>query len=298
MNSCFDGKYADMTLGTLYVVATPIGNLADWSERARLTVASVTRVFAEDTRVSATLLAHYGIKTPLASLNAHNESDRIAPVLAALQAGYSVALISDAGTPAVSDPGARVVAAARAAGATVVPIPGANAAIAALSASGIDGPFLFLGFLPARSAARQAVVAEHAHGQYALVIYEAPHRVAETIEDLVLVLAVDRQIVIAREITKKFETIAVMALGDAPQWVAADANRTRGEFVLIVSAAAVNIDTDNVKREGDRVLGVLLAELPLKQAVNLAVAITGGKKNDLYERALELKAERAMPDAS
>ncbi|MEO7404932.1 MAG: 16S rRNA (cytidine(1402)-2'-O)-methyltransferase, partial [Burkholderiales bacterium] len=209
-------------------------------------------------------------------------------IVEALAGGASIALVSDAGTPAVSDPGAQLVRAVRASGYPVVPIPGASALIAAVSAAGVEGPFLFLGFLPARGGPRRATLEPYVQATHALVLYEAPHRVVETIDDLLTEFGAARRIVIARELTKRFETITEMPLGDVPAWLAADANRIRGEFVLVV-APAPHVVSDEGTLELDRVLAPLLAELPLKQAVSLAVAITGLKKNSVYTRALGLK---------
>lgn len=206
-----------------------------------------------------------------------------------MREGRSVALVSDAGTPAVSDPGARAVAAVRAAGFDVIPVPGPNAAIAALSASGLTDPhFLFYGFLPAKAAARRKALAELKPLSCALVFYEAPHRIEETVADLAAVLEPDRTLVIARELTKLFESIASLPLAEAPAWLAADADRRRGEFVLAVSAPP---PAEGVPAGAERTLDLLLAELPLRQAVKLAAEISGASKNDLY--ALALKKRRA-----
>lgn len=270
--------------GCLHVVATPIGNLGDLTYRAREVLASVDTVLAEDTRTTATLLAHYGIPAKSISLHEHNETRRAVDVIAAMQAGRSFALVSDAGTPGISDPGARLVAAVRAAGLTVVPVPGANAAVAALSVAGMEGPFVFLGFLPARSAGRRDALAPYAELACAIVLYEAPHRIRETIIDLAEVLGAARRILIAREITKRFESIELLPLGAALAWMDADPNRTRGEFVLVVEPAVPSEDDDLA--EGERVLRILLTELSTKQAVSLAASITGARRNALYERAL------------
>lgn len=273
----------------LYVVATPIGNLADITQRALDTLRDADVVYAEDTRTSAALFAHHGIRTPLKALHEHNETRAAPEVLRALDAGHAVALISDAGTPAISDPGAFVVAAAREAGHRVVPIPGPNAAIAALSASGIAGPFLFVGFLPPKAGARRKLLESWRAAPHALVFYEAPHRVLECVDDLLRVYGPTRTLTIARELTKLFETIHVCALGDAPTWFAEDANRLRGEFVLIVSGAPAG--EDETLADGERVLKLLLEELPLKRAARLAADITGARKNELYERGLAYKDE-------
>jgi 16S rRNA (cytidine1402-2'-O)-methyltransferase len=280
-------KSASNSKATLYVVATPIGNLADLSGRALTVLRECHVIAAEDTRVTRRLLDHYGIVTRTIALHAHNELHASTEVLAALASGKDVALVSDAGTPAISDPGARVVAAARAAGHAVSPAPGPNAAAAAMSVSGFDAPhFLFYGFLPARAVARRTALQEIAALPYALVFYEAPHRVAECVTDLAATLGTERRVLIARELTKLFEETHVCMLRDAPAWFAADANRERGEFVLVVDAPAAASAPDD---GADGVLGVLLGELPLKQAVAIAAKLTGIARNALYERALHLK---------
>jgi 16S rRNA (cytidine1402-2'-O)-methyltransferase len=275
--------------GTLYVVATPIGNLEDLTARARAVLAAVDVIAAEDTRHTRQLLAHYGIGGSLTSLHEHNEAAASGKLVARLAAGQSIALVSDAGTPCISDPGARLVAAVRASGHRVVPIPGANAAIAALSASGIEGPFLFCGFLPAKAGERRHAVERLSALPFALVFYEAPHRVVEAVHDLADLLGAGRKILIARELTKKFESIHDCMLGDAEAWLAADADRRRGEFVLVVTGAAAHRGA--LAPDAEHALSALLAELPVKQAVRLAAAITGAPRNPLYARALELAGE-------
>jgi 16S rRNA (cytidine1402-2'-O)-methyltransferase len=274
---------------TLYVVATPIGNLRDISLRALDVLKQADVIAAEDTRVTAKLLNHYGIANKLTALHEHNERRVVPQVLALLAAGKSVALVSDAGTPAISDPGAQLVTAAISAGYPVTPIPGANAAVAALSAAGLVTPhFLFYGFLPAHAASRRRELAGLRALPYALVFFEAPHRVNDCIGDLRAAFGDARRIVIARELTKLFETIHACPLGEAGGWLEANADRRKGEFVLILEGAAPVHDAGD---QGQRVLEILLAELPLKQAVTLATKITGSKKNDLYELALKLKGE-------
>jgi 16S rRNA (cytidine1402-2'-O)-methyltransferase len=270
----------------LYVVATPIGNLGDITHRAVQTLRDADIVAAEDTRTSRGLLTHLGISTKLVALHAHNERRAAEDVVRWIEEGKSVALVTDAGTPAVSDPGTGVVAAVRAAGFRVFPIPGPSALTAALSASGIefDGA-VFAGFLPVKGRERRDKLEALAAGPWAIVLFEAPHRIAETLGDLHKTLG-DRDVVIARELTKKFETIARVPLAEARAWVEADDDRRRGEFVLVVEGRAVErVDAHDPKA----LLEILLAELPLKQAVALAVKLTGGKKNDLYALALEIK---------
>lgn len=242
---------------------------------------------AEDTRVTAKLFARHHITTPLAALHAHNERRVIPRVLRTLEAGRAVALVSDAGTPGVSDPGAQLAAAARAAGYRVVPVPGPSALTAAVSAAGFADPrFLFQGFLPQRAGERRRVLDELRVLPCALVFFEAPHRIDEALADLCERLGAQRRIVIARELTKRFEAIHACTLGEARQWIAAEAHRARGEFVLVVEGATERAEDAGRPR---RVLEPLLAELPLRQAVALAARITGARKNELYALALELK---------
>lgn len=276
---------------TLYVVATPVGNLGDISRRALEVLGSVDAVAAEDTRVTGQLLAHYGIAKRLIAVHEHNERRVVNQVLALLAAGRSLALTCDAGTPGISDPGAVVVAAARAAGFPVTPVPGANAAVAALSVSGITAPhFLFYGFLPAKAAARRRALALLARLPYTLVFHEAPHRVEECVADLRAALGGERRIVLARELTKLFESVHECTLAEAQAWLVADPKRRKGEFVLIVEGAGREKEEDGGAAR--RALAVLLGELPLKQAVNLAAKITGGKKNELYRMALAMRKKR------
>jgi 16S rRNA (cytidine1402-2'-O)-methyltransferase len=274
----------------LYVVATPIGNLADITLRALQILANADVVAAEDTRNTAHLLSHHAIRAKqLIAVHQHNERGAADKIIAQLQAGLSVAFVSDAGTPAVSDPGALLVQAVLAAGLRVIPIPGASAAVAALSAAGLnDAHFLFYGFLPNKSAARRATLQTLQEHPYTLVFYEAPHRIVECVNDLCAVFGDARQIVLAREITKLFETIHSCKLSEAEAWLMSDSNQQRGEFVVLISAAPPQV---GLSLESERVLKLLLAELPLKQAVQLAVQITGTGRNELYQLALQLKQE-------
>jgi|SRR5579871_3264670 len=271
--------------GTLYVVATPIGNLADLTSRARDTLAAVDVIFAEDTRVTAILLAHYGIDTPMVSLHEHNEARRSARVIEKLQQGSSAALVSDAGTPALSDPGAHLVRAVRASGFPVVAVPGPSALAAALSIAGVEGPFVFLGFLPARGPGRRKALASQLEFAGALVVYESPHRLRETLTDLREVFGAERAVLIARELTKRFEMAERVPLGDALAWLDADPNRSRGEFVLIVEPSA-RLPAERALSAAIDTLDKLLEELPLAQAVRLAQRITGAPRNPLYQHAL------------
>ncbi len=276
------------------MVATPLGNLRDLTLRAIDILASVDAIAAEDTRVSGVLLRHYGIATRPLSLHEHNEAARAAQIVAMLGAAKSVAVVSDAGTPAVSDPGARLVRAVRDAGFPVVPIPGANAAVAALSAAGLAAErFLFLGFLPAAATARRELLAAVVRLPVALVIYEAPHRVRDTVADLGTALGGERMLVVARELTKKFESITRTTLAAAPGWLAADSNRERGEFVLLVDVApdAGGVVADPTQ-DTRRLMAALVAELPPARAARVAAAVTGLPRDALYAQALALKAER------
>ena len=280
--------------GTLYVVATPLGNLRDLTLRALDVLGGADTIAAEDTRVTGVLLRHYGIATRPLSLHEHNESARAAQIVAQLGAGHSVALVSDAGTPAVSDPGARLVRAVRDAGFPVVPIPGANAAIAAVSAAGLAAErFVFLGFLPAAAKARRELLAAVAGLPLALVVYEAPHRVRETVAHLGAALGGERTLVVAREVTKKFESITQTSLAEAPAWFDADPNHGRGEFVLLVDAPpkAVAVAGDAVL-DLRRLLTALVAELPPARAARVAAAATGLPRAAIYAQALALKSEQ------
>jgi 16S rRNA (cytidine1402-2'-O)-methyltransferase len=274
----------------LYVVATPIGNLSDITLRALDVLNGVDIIAAEDTRNTKYLLQHHGISdTRLLAVHQHNERGSADRVIASLQDGKSIALVTDAGTPAVSDPGAVLVEAVRAAGFRIIPIPGASAVVAALSASGLTDPhFLFYGFLPNKSTARRTALQALANLSCTLAFYEAPHRILECTADLQTVFGDERKIVFAREITKLFESIHRCRLGDALDWLNSDPNNQRGEFVLLVSGAPER--SEALDAEAERVLILLLQELPLKQAVQLAVQISGQNKNTLYQKALVLKS--------
>jgi 16S rRNA (cytidine1402-2'-O)-methyltransferase len=275
---------------TLYVVATPIGNLADITLRALDVLKRVDVIAAEDTRVTSHLLRHYGVATRLLALHEHNERQAAQKLIDLLSSGKSVAMVSDAGTPAVSDPGALAVAAVRAAGYPVIALPGANAALCALAAAGnAAGHFLFFGFLPAQAAARRRELEALGVLPYLLIFYEAPHRVAASVADMAAVFGTERRVTIARELTKLFESIHQCALGEATAWFEGDANRLRGEFVLLVDGRPSAQDAGDAA--AFRVLEILLRELPLKQAVQLAAEITGSARNALYSRALEMKKE-------
>ena len=275
--------------GSLHIVATPIGNLRDITLHALDVLRSADLIAAEDTRHTQPLLAAYGIQARLMAVHEHNEAGAAERIVAVLREGRSVAYVSDAGTPGVSDPGARLARAVRAAGLKVVPIPGASAVATALSVSGIEGPWLFAGFLPAQAGARRTELERLRTLACSLVFYEAPHRIRETVSDLAEGLEGERELVIARELTKHFEQVHVCRLDAALVWLDGDENHRRGEFVLLVGPAPAQPDDDT---EARRVLAILLAELPLRQATQLAAKLTGGRRNALYDLALTLRPEQ------
>lgn len=273
--------------GTLYVVATPIGNLADMVPRAIATLQMVAVIAAEDTRHSSRLLAHFDIKTPAIAYHDHSDEHRTEQLIQRLLAGEHVALISDAGTPLVSDPGYRLVKTARQHNINVVPIPGACAMIAALSAAGLPSDrFAFEGFLPAKQVARCTQLETLTNDARTLIFYEAPHRILETLQDMLNVFGADREVVVAREITKTFETIKGGNLASMVDWVAADSNQQRGEIVLLVHGAT-KPENAEISAEHMRIMRVLLDELPVKQAAAMGAKITGLKKNFLYQWVLD-----------
>lgn len=282
--------------GSLYVVATPIGNLGDITQRALEVLKSVDLVAAEDTRHSGQLLSRLGIAAKFVALHEHNEQQATPRLIADMQAGKSVAIITDAGTPAISDPGTLLVAAAHAADIRVVPVPGASAVVCALSAAGIVAPhWLFYGFLPAKSSHRRSALQTLVTLPYALIFYEAPHRITECIADLASIFEAERRVTFARELTKLFETIHSLPLGEASAWLAADPNRQKGEFVLIVEGAQP-VETDADQRQLRDTLTILLKELPLKQAAHIAAKLTGVKKNTCYQLALDMRDDSAAKD--
>jgi 16S rRNA (cytidine1402-2'-O)-methyltransferase len=277
--------------GALYVVATPIGNLADMSLRGIHVLSLVDAVACEDTRHSAALLRHLGIDKPLLAVHEHNEREAAGDVLVRLERGERVAYVSDAGTPAVSDPGAALVAAVSAAGRRCIPLPGASSALAALCVAGdvLGRGFVFVGFLPAKGGERALAleaVAERAETQ---VLFEAPHRIEALLQGLAAQCP-ERRVTVCRELTKQFEAVDTRLAAELPAWLAEDANRSRGEFVLVLHALAP-IDESADAAAHDKTLRVLMAELPLKQAVALAAELTGAPRNALYARALVLKAQ-------
>ena len=277
--------------GILYVVATPIGNLDDISTRAIDVLSQVTRIAAEDTRHSARLLQHLGINTPLVSVHDHNEAGQVQRLIAQLVTGEDLALISDAGTPLISDPGYRLVAAAHEASIQVVPVVGACAAIAALSVAGLPSDrFSFEGFLAAKTSQRQTQLKALANESRTLIFYEAPHRILECVQDMAAIFGSDRRVVLARELTKTFETIKQMTLAELCEFVESDTNQQRGEIVLVVEGAPEDSGL-MAQQELDALLLKLLKHLPVKATAQLAAELTGHKKNALYDRALELQKE-------
>jgi 16S rRNA (cytidine1402-2'-O)-methyltransferase len=281
-----------MVAGTLYVVATPIGNLQDLSERARQVLAGASLVAAEDTRHSRQLLEAHGIETRLVSVHEHNESERVPEILATLHGGASVALVSDAGTPLISDPGLRIVRAVIDAGIEVRAVPGPCAAIAALSISGLATErFGFEGFLPQKPGARREQIAALASDTRTLIFYEAPHRVVECLADLSAILGSQRPAVVARELTKVFETVYRGSLAELARRAEGDADMQRGEIVIIVEGRAGSSD-DAERAELERVLTVLVAELPVSQAASLAAKLTGASRNLAYQLALSLSTRK------
>ncbi|MEE2799106.1 16S rRNA (cytidine(1402)-2'-O)-methyltransferase [Halopseudomonas aestusnigri] len=277
--------------GTLFVVATPIGNLQDMSPRALQVLKDVRLIAAEDTRHSARLMQHFGIDTPMTACHDHNERDKGERLVERLLAGDDVALISDAGTPLISDPGYHLVRQAREAGVRVSPVPGACALIAALSAAGMPSDrFAFEGFLPAKAHGRRQRLQVLAAEDRTWMVYEAPHRLLECLQDMQQVLGDERRVLLARELTKTFETLRAAPLSELVKWVAGDSDQQRGECVLVVEGAPAP-KADEVGDEALRVLDLLLAELPLKRAAKLASEITGVRKNLLYQIALERGAQ-------
>jgi len=277
-------------IATLYVVATPIGNVTDISLRALHLLSLADAVACEDTRNTAHLMTRFGLNKPLIAAHQHNEREVAETLIARLQAGERIALVSDAGTPAVSDPGARIVDAVRAAGLRVLPLPGPSAAITAISASGLlNDQFYFVGFLPAKAKQRENILHSLRGVTATMVFYEAPHRILDCTTALVEAFEPTRQVVFARELTKLFEEVHRCPLSEAVAWIRADAHREKGEFVVLLEGATEAQDAEDV--EAERILNILLAECSVKQAANLTAQITGRKKNALYERALQLKGQ-------
>lgn len=280
---------SEKNVGTLYIVATPIGNLGDMTMRAVEVLGRVDKIAAEDTRHSSALLKHFSISKPALSLHNFNERERVAQVITALQQGESIALISDAGTPLISDPGYHLVREAKAQGITVIPIPGACALIAALSASGLPtDKFIFEGFLPAKAEARRQQLLTFMHEPRTVIFYEAPHRLLDTLQAMLQVFGGARKAVVAREISKVYESISSGDIQTLADYYASHADECRGEVVILLEGVEAADDV-KVSMRPQEVLKILLDELPLKQAVALAGKITGEKKNLLYDAALEMK---------
>ena len=276
----------DLT-GILYIVATPIGNLQDITQRALDTFAQVDLIAAEDTRHSGLLLSHYGIKKPFFALHDHNEQEKAHILVEKLKQGSHIALISDAGTPLISDPGFHLVRQCREAGIRVVPLPGACAAITALCASGIASDrFCFEGFLPAKSKARKDKLENIAEEDRTLIFYESTHRILDTLEDMQSVLGGERYIVLAREITKTWETITGNTIKNLREWLLEDANRTKGEMVLIVEGKPKSDNNDEISSQAVKALELIAEELPLKKAAAIVAELYGYKKNALYQFGL------------
>ena len=276
----------DLT-GILYIVATPIGNLQDITQRALDTFAQVDLIAAEDTRHSGLLLSHYGIKKPFFALHDHNEQEKAHILVEKLKQGSNIALISDAGTPLISDPGFHLVRQCREAGISVVPLPGACAAITALCASGIASDrFCFEGFLPAKSKARKDKLENIAEEDRTLIFYESTHRILDTLEDMQSVLGEERYIVLAREITKTWETIRGNTIKNLREWLLEDPNRTKGEMVLIVEGKPKSDNNDEISPQAVKALELIVEELPLKKAAAIVAELYGYKKNALYQFGL------------
>ncbi len=285
------GNIKCQTQAALYVVATPIGNLEDMTPRAIRILSEVDLIAAEDTRHSGKLLKHFGIEAKTEALHEHNERSQVPRLIEILQAGKSIAFITDAGTPLVSDPGFHLVRSARQAGLTVIPVPGACAAIAALSAAGLPSDrFVFEGFPPAKSAARRAVFEKLREEARTLIFYESPHRILESLKEMTEIFGPEREAVLARELTKQFETVRSGTLTELSEWVNRDPHQQLGEFVILIHGVPRE-EREAVDEEAERVLRILLGELPVSQAAALAAKITGLKKNRLYEYALNLKRD-------
>jgi 16S rRNA (cytidine1402-2'-O)-methyltransferase len=274
----------------LYVVATPLGNLGDMSARAIEVLRSVDLVAAEDTRHTGQLLAHFGISARMISVHDHNEEQQVAVLLERLAAGNRVALVSDAGTPLISDPGYRVVSTLRDAGYAVIPVPGPSAIITALSVAGLPTDrFIFEGFLPAKQKARRDRLEMLAGDTRTLVFYESRHRIADTLDDMVQVFGEDRKAVIARELTKMHEQVHGARLGEMHDWLLSDEHHQKGEFVILLHGATESRVSGGLDEQAKRTLLVLMKELPLKQAARFTAEIHGLRSRDVYQAGLELK---------
>ena len=282
-----DNKTLPTEVPTLYIVPTPIGNLGDITQRAIEVLSNVDLVAAEDTRHTGKLLSHFSIQTKTFALHDHNEQQKAQVLVDKLLAGHSIALVSDAGTPLISDPGYHLVTQCRQAGVKVVPLPGACAVITALSASGLPSDrFSFEGFLPAKSKGRKDKFLEIAKVERTCVFYESPHRILDSLDDMLEILGPDREVVLARELTKTFETIQGMPLGELVEWVKSDSNQQRGEMALLIHGYRVSED-DSIPEEVKRTVTILTKELPLKKAAAMAAEIYNLKKNALYKWGVE-----------
>ncbi|MEX0334623.1 16S rRNA (cytidine(1402)-2'-O)-methyltransferase [Vibrio tubiashii] len=282
-----DNKTLPTEVPTLYIVPTPIGNLGDITQRAIEVLSNVDLVAAEDTRHTGKLLSHFSIQTKTFALHDHNEQQKAQVLVDKLLAGHSIALVSDAGTPLISDPGYHLVTQCRQAGVKVVPLPGACAVITALSASGLPSDrFSFEGFLPAKSKGRKDKFLEIAKVERTCVFYESPHRILDSLDDMLEILGPDREVVLARELTKTFETIQGMPLGELVEWVKSDSNQQRGEMALLIHGYRTSED-DSIPEEVKRTVTILTKELPLKKAAAMAAEIYNLKKNALYKWGLE-----------
>jgi len=282
--------------GLLYVVATPIGNLADISLRAQQVLSEVDFIGAEDTRRTRPLLNHLGVNKPIISLHEHNERQRVDSLLQRILAGESMALVSDAGTPLISDPGYHLVRQAREQGITVIPVPGACALVAALSISGLPTDhFRFEGFLPSKSSARKTRLHELEHESVTLVFYESSHRIMDSVQDMLDIFGSDREAVLARELTKMYETVLGSTLDDIVKYLQADPNQSRGEFVLVVKGIEKNKEANEIEK-ADGLLQLLLKEMPLKSACQVASKYLGLSKNEVYQRALLLQSKQSSDD--
>lgn len=278
-----------MPKGILYCVATPIGNLDDISERAKQTLANVDKIYAEDTRVTRQLLNHFGIQQTLSSLHDHNEAERIASIVAELEQGLNLALVSDAGTPLISDPGYKLVNALGQLGIKIVPIPGASALITALSVAGLPTDrFAFEGFLPAKSASRRKILEGLKLETRTLVFYESSHRIVDTLQDFVISFDNDRKLVILRELTKLFETIYRGTISELAEKIKHDNDMQKGEFVLVVAGKELNTSVDDEELiKLNKLLTILIDELSVKQAVSIASKLVNLPKNYIYKYCLE-----------
>lgn len=277
-------------IGTLYIVATPIGNLGDITQRAIQTLKDVRRICAEDTRNTRKLLTHFGIQAELQALHDHNERQKIGAIKKWLDEGDDIALVSDAGTPLISDPGYHLVNELGAENYKIVPIPGASAIITALSIAGLPTDrFTFEGFLPAKSVGKNKILQTNTKEERTQVYYESSHRIIATVEAMTEIYGENRKVVLARELTKMFEQVFRGELVQLKEWISADPMHKKGEFVLMVEGHAKETDTEQLKGSTEDLLKILVAELPVKQAAKIASQITGKKKNELYKQAMELK---------